>query len=168
MEALRCLRSYCRVSRRLATKFPSNGRATGDRRSMQPQSRHRSRQWSVQNEVVSHRYSIAAPIARKICDRGRFLGSAARSFRRVSFGRTVAVTAIEHGNIVITVASLIRESGPDAVLFRRFGKRTPLHWLAAHPEATRIRRSVEEIAASGLTLAKLMVAANLQGDLVKG
>ena len=114
MEALRCLRSYCRVSRRLATKFPSNGRATGDRRSMQPQSRHRSRQWSVQNEVVSHRYSIAAPIARKICDRGRFLGSAARSFRRVSFGRTVAVTAIEHGNIVITVASLIRESGPEA------------------------------------------------------
>ena len=40
-------------------------------------------------------------------------------------------------------------------------------WLAAHPEATRIRRSVEEIAASGLTLAKLTVAANLLGDLVK-
>lgn len=40
-------------------------------------------------------------------------------------------------------------------------------WLAAHPEAARIRRSVEEIAASGLTLAKLAVAANLLGDLVK-
>jgi glutamate dehydrogenase len=40
--------------------------------------------------------------------------------------------------------------------------------FAAHPEATRIRRSVEEIAASGLTLAKLTVAANLLGDLVKG
>lgn len=40
-------------------------------------------------------------------------------------------------------------------------------WLAAHPEATRIRRSVEEIAATGLTLAKLTVAANLLGDLVK-
>ncbi|MGF6308453.1 glutamate dehydrogenase [Bradyrhizobium sp. i1.8.4] len=40
-------------------------------------------------------------------------------------------------------------------------------WLAAHPEAARIRRSVEEIAASGLTLAKLTVAANLLGDLVK-
>ena len=40
-------------------------------------------------------------------------------------------------------------------------------WLAAHPEATRVRRSVEEIAASGLTLAKLTVAANLLGDLVK-
>lgn len=36
-------------------------------------------------------------------------------------------------------------------------------WLTAHPEATRIRRSVEEIAATGLTLAKLTVAANLLG-----
>ena len=41
-------------------------------------------------------------------------------------------------------------------------------WLEAHPEAARIRRSVEEIAGSGLTLAKLTVAANLLGDLVKG
>ena len=49
------------------------------------------------------------------------------------------------------------QSGPEAVET----------WLAAHPEATRIRRSVEEIAASGLTLAKLTVAANLLGDLVK-
>jgi glutamate dehydrogenase len=40
-------------------------------------------------------------------------------------------------------------------------------WLSAHPEADRIRRSVEEIAASGLTLAKLTVAANLLGDLVR-
>ena len=36
-------------------------------------------------------------------------------------------------------------------------------WLAAHPEAVRIRRSVEEIAASGLTLAKLTVAAHSLG-----
>jgi hypothetical protein len=42
------------------------------------------------------------------------------------------------------------------------------NWLAAHPRATRIRKSVEEIAASGLTLPKLTVAANLLGDLVKG
>jgi glutamate dehydrogenase len=40
--------------------------------------------------------------------------------------------------------------------------------LAAHPKATRIRRSVEEITTSGLTLAKLTVAANSLGDLVKG
>jgi glutamate dehydrogenase len=39
--------------------------------------------------------------------------------------------------------------------------------MARHPEATRIRRSVEEIAASGLTLAKPTVAANLLADLVK-
>jgi glutamate dehydrogenase len=48
------------------------------------------------------------------------------------------------------------------------GQQAAGNWLAAHPEATRIRRSVEEIAASGLTLAKLTVAANLLGDLVKG
>jgi glutamate dehydrogenase len=41
-------------------------------------------------------------------------------------------------------------------------------WIEAHPEAARIRRSVEEIAGSGLTLAKITVAANLLGDLVKG
>ena len=41
-------------------------------------------------------------------------------------------------------------------------------WIEAHPQAARIRRQVEEIAASGLTLAKLSVAANLLGDLVKG
>jgi len=29
-------------------------------------------------------------------------------------GRTVAVTAIEHGDIIITVASLVREPGPLA------------------------------------------------------
>jgi hypothetical protein len=33
--------------------------------------------------------------------------------QRVPSGRTVAVTAIEHGNIVITVASQIRESEPS-------------------------------------------------------
>src|SRR4029077_18145431 len=85
-----------------------------------------------------HRYSITTPIARKICDRGRFLGSAERSFRRVSFCRKVAVTAIEHGNIFNSVASLIRESGPDAVLFRRFGKRTPLPGLPGLDEFMRV------------------------------
>lgn len=47
------------------------------------------------------------------------------------------------------------------------GRQAAGDWLAAHPEATRVRRSVEEIAASGLTLARLTVAANLLGDLVK-
>ena len=48
------------------------------------------------------------------------------------------------------------------------GQQAAENWLAAHPKATRIRRSVEEIATSGLTLARLMMAANLLGDLVKG
>ena len=47
------------------------------------------------------------------------------------------------------------------------GQQAAGSWLAAHPEATRIRHSVEEISAGGLTLAKLTVAANLFGDLVK-
>ncbi|MQT13019.1 NAD-glutamate dehydrogenase [Segnochrobactrum spirostomi] len=38
-------------------------------------------------------------------------------------------------------------------------------WLEANPSAARIRRAVQEIAASGLTLAKLTVAAGLLGDL---
>ena len=45
--------------------------------------------------------------------------------------------------------------------------RSAENWLTAHPKATRIRRSVDEIATGGLTLAKLTVAANLLGDLVK-
>jgi glutamate dehydrogenase len=48
------------------------------------------------------------------------------------------------------------------------GQQAAENWLAAHPEATRIRRSVGDISASGLTLAKLTVAANMLGDLVKG
>jgi glutamate dehydrogenase len=47
------------------------------------------------------------------------------------------------------------------------GRQAAESWLAAHPKATRIRRSVDEIATSGLTLAKLTVAANLLEDLVK-
>jgi glutamate dehydrogenase len=50
----------------------------------------------------------------------------------------------------------------------QFGQQAADNWLAAHPRATRIRQSVEEIATSGLTLAKLTVAANLLGDLVQG
>lgn len=40
-------------------------------------------------------------------------------------------------------------------------------WLATHPEADRIRHSVDEIASGGMTLAKLTVAANLLGDLAR-
>jgi glutamate dehydrogenase len=60
-----------------------------------------------------------------------------------------------------------RTLAADMLATGQSGQQAVETWLAAHPEATRIRRSVEEIAASGLTLAKLTVAANLLGDLVK-
>ena len=60
-----------------------------------------------------------------------------------------------------------KEDWPRICWHRQSGQQAVETWLAAHPEATRIRRAVEEIAASGLTLAKLTVAANLLGDLVK-
>jgi glutamate dehydrogenase len=60
-----------------------------------------------------------------------------------------------------------RRLAADMLATGQSGQQAVETWLAAHPEATRIRRSVEEIAASGLTLAKLTVAANLLGDLVK-
>ncbi|MGY3484612.1 glutamate dehydrogenase [Bradyrhizobium sp. USDA 4011] len=65
------------------------------------------------------------------------------------------------------IASAERRLAADMLATGQSGQQAVETWLAAHPEATRIRRSVEEIAASGMTLAKLTVAANLLGDLVK-
>jgi glutamate dehydrogenase len=65
------------------------------------------------------------------------------------------------------IAGAGRRLAADMLATGQSGQHAVETWLAAHPEATRIRRSVEEIAASGLTLAKLTVAANLLGDLVK-
>lgn len=65
------------------------------------------------------------------------------------------------------IAGAERRLAADMLATGQSGHAAVETWLAAHPEATRIRRSVEEIAASGLTLAKLTVAANLLGDLVK-
>jgi glutamate dehydrogenase len=66
------------------------------------------------------------------------------------------------------IAAAERRLVADMLSNGESGQQAAEHWLAAHPKATRIRRSVEEIAASGPTLAKLTVAANLLGDLVKG
>ena len=66
------------------------------------------------------------------------------------------------------IAAAERRLVADMLATGQSGQLAADNWLAAHPEATRIRRSIEEIAASGMTLAKLTVAANLQGDLVKG
>jgi glutamate dehydrogenase len=66
------------------------------------------------------------------------------------------------------IAAAERRLVADMLATGQSGQEAAENWLAAHPKATRIRRSVEEIATSGLTLAKLTVAANLLGDLVKG
>jgi glutamate dehydrogenase len=65
------------------------------------------------------------------------------------------------------IARAERRLAADMLATDQSGQQAVETWLAAHPEATRIRRAVEEIAASGLSLAKLTVAANLLGDLVK-
>jgi len=65
------------------------------------------------------------------------------------------------------IAGAERRLAADMLATGQSGQQAVETWLTAHPEATRIRRAVEEIAASGLTLAKLTVAANLLGDLVK-
>ena len=66
------------------------------------------------------------------------------------------------------IAAAERRLAADMLATGQSGQEAAGNWLAAHPEATRIRRSVDEINASGLTLAKLTVAANLLGDMVKG
>src|SRR6266568_2369296 len=66
------------------------------------------------------------------------------------------------------IAAAERRLVADMLAAGQSGQQAAENWLAAHPKAARIRRSVEEIATSGLTLAKLTVAANLLGDLVKG
>jgi glutamate dehydrogenase len=66
------------------------------------------------------------------------------------------------------IAAAERKLVADMLATGQSGQQAAENWLAAHPKATRIRHSVEEIAASGLTLAKLTVGANLLNDLVKG
>jgi glutamate dehydrogenase len=66
------------------------------------------------------------------------------------------------------IAAAERRLVADMLSNGQSGQQAAENWLAAHPKAIRIRRSVEEIATSGPTLAKLTVAANLLGDLVKG
>lgn len=65
------------------------------------------------------------------------------------------------------IATAERRLVADMLATELSGQQAAETWLAAHPQATRIRRSVEDIAVGGLTLAKLTVAANLLGDLVK-
>jgi glutamate dehydrogenase len=78
-------------------------------------------------------------------------------FERLAIDRAVGqIAAAERGLVA------------DMLANGQSGQQAAENWLAAHPKAMRTHRSVEEIATSGLTLAKLTVAANLLGDLVKG
>lgn len=125
---------------------------------------------------------IAAPDIVTIAERtARAIGDAAATFfaaeanfrldRIITAARSVPANdyfermAIDRA--VEQIAGAERRLAADMLATGQSGHAAVETWLSAHPEATRIRRSVEEIAASGLTLAKLTVAANLLGDLVK-
>ena len=126
---------------------------------------------------------VSAPDIVTVAERtGRSIGDAAATFfaaeadfrldRIIAAARSVPASdhfermAIDRA--VELIAAAERRLAADMLTIGQSGQQAAETWLAAHPEATRIRRAVEEIAAGGLTLAKLMVAANLLGDLVKG
>jgi glutamate dehydrogenase len=125
---------------------------------------------------------VSAPDIVTVAERTtRAIGDAAATFfateanfrldRIIAAARSVPVNdhferlAIDRA--VDQIASAERRLAAQMLATSQSGQQAVETWLGAHPEATRIRRSVEEIAASGLTLAKLTVAANLLGDLVK-
>ncbi|MCC8935936.1 NAD-glutamate dehydrogenase [Bradyrhizobium sp. Arg68] len=125
---------------------------------------------------------VSAPDIVTVAERtGRPIGDAAATFfaaeanfrldRIIAAARSVPANdyfermAIDRA--VEQIAGAERRLAADMLATGQAGQAAVETWLAAHPEATRIRRSVEEIAGSGLTLAKLTVAANLLGDLVK-
>jgi glutamate dehydrogenase len=126
---------------------------------------------------------VSAPDIVTVAERtNRTIGDAATTFfaaeanfrldRIITAARSVPANdnferlAIDHA--VNQIAAAERRLAADMLATGQSGLQAAGNWLAAHPEATRILRSVEEISASGLTLAKLTVAANLLGDLVKG
>ncbi|MDN5004736.1 NAD-glutamate dehydrogenase [Bradyrhizobium sp. GCM10027634] len=125
---------------------------------------------------------VSAPDIVTVAERtGRSIGDATATFfaaeanfrldRIIAAARTV--TASDHferlaiDRTVELIAAAERRLTADMLATGQSGQQAAESWLTAHPEATRIRRAVEEIAAGGLSLAKLMVAANLLGDLVK-
>ncbi|MBI5263640.1 MAG: NAD-glutamate dehydrogenase [Bradyrhizobium sp.] len=126
---------------------------------------------------------VSAPDIVTVAERtGRTIGDAATTFfaaeAHFRLDRLIAATRSVPANdnyerlaidrAVDQIAAVERSLAADMLATGQCGQQAAASWLSAHPEATRIRRSVEEIAASGLTLAKLTVAANLLGDMVKG
>ena len=81
----------------------------------------------------------------------------ADTFDRVALERAVSGISTAHRSLTAEVVGGIG-AGPDALD----------SWVKARgPTLTRIRGAVEAIAASGLTVSKAVVAANLLGDLAR-
>jgi glutamate dehydrogenase len=125
---------------------------------------------------------VAAPDIVTVAERtSRTIGDAATTFfaaeanfhldRIIAAARSVPASdkferlAIDRA--VAQIAEAEKRLTADMLATGQSGDQAVESWLTAHPEATRVRRSVEEIAASGLTLAKLTVAASLLEDLVE-
>ena len=82
---------------------------------------------------------------------------AADAYDRLALDRAIDALAAAHRRLTAEVIGH-GESGPHAVAA----------WSAARgTDVQRIRTAIEAIAASGLTLSKLTVAASLLGDLVR-
>ena len=77
-------------------------------------------------------------------------------YERLALERASGET-VEATRAIAAAVSAGGAAGPEAVDA----------WAEAHPEAGRVRRAIEEIAASGLTVAKFTVAASLLTDLVR-
>jgi glutamate dehydrogenase len=125
---------------------------------------------------------VAAPDIVTIAERtSRTIGDAATTYfaaeanfhvdRIIAAARSVLASdkfeRLAIDGAVAQIAAAEKRLAADMLASGQSGQQAVDSWLAAHPEATRVRRSVDEIAASGLTLAKLTVAASLLGDLVK-
>jgi glutamate dehydrogenase len=79
-------------------------------------------------------------------------------FDRLALDRTIDTLAAAHRKLT---AEVVRQGAPGAAAVAAWSE-------ARGAEITRIRSAVDNIAASGLTLSKLTVAASLLGDLAKG
>jgi glutamate dehydrogenase len=137
----------------------------------------------VAGELADLDALVSAPDIVTVAERtSRTIGDAATTFfaaeanfrldRLIAAARSVPANdnyerlAIDRA--VDQIAAAERRLAAEMLATGQCGQEAAENWLAAHPEATRIRRSIEEIVASGLTLAKLTVAANLLGDMVRG
>jgi glutamate dehydrogenase len=84
--------------------------------------------------------------------------TAADHYDRIAMDRALDQIGVAARSIAVAaLAAAHGAHGPEAVIA----------WAEASPDAARVRRAVHEIAGSGLTLARLSVAASLLGDLAR-